>query len=62
MAADTEPLEVGNKATAHLYIHSPFHSDVPGMKLSGQGSVAFMSSLFATHPPIAERIKRLESM
>lgn len=62
LAADTEPLEAANKATAHLYIHSPFHSDVPGMKLSGQGSVAFLSGLFATHPPIAERIKRLESM
>jgi len=38
-----------NPATAHMFIVSP---------LSGGGFL----TLFSTHPPIEERIKRLESM
>jgi heat shock protein HtpX len=51
ISSDTEPLEVANKATASLYIANPL-KDRP----------QFMDSLFDTHPPIAERIKRLEAM
>jgi len=51
IAADTEPLEVANKATASLYIANPLH-DRP----------TFLDGLFNTHPPIAERIRRLEAM
>ena len=51
IAADTEPLEVANKATASLYIANPLH-DRP----------TFMDGLFDTHPPIAERVRRLEAM
>ena len=51
IAADPEPLEVANKATASLYIANPL-KDRP----------QFLDSLFDTHPPIAERIKRLEAM
>ena len=51
IAADKEPLEVANKATASLYIANPL-KDAP----------AFFDHLFDTHPPIEERIKRLEAM
>jgi heat shock protein HtpX len=50
LAADTEPLEAANRATAHLYIVTP---------LKGEG---WLDSLFDTHPPIAERVRRLRSM
>lgn len=46
IAGDQEPLEVANKATAHMYFANP---------LKG-GAVA---SLFATHPPIEDRINAL---
>ncbi len=51
IAGDHEPLEVANKATAPLYFANPL-KDRP----------RFMDSLFETHPPIAERIRRLEAM
>src|SRR5438094_1239660 len=51
IAADKEALEVANKATAPLYIANPLH-DQP----------RFLDGLFDTHPPIQERIKRLEAM
>ena len=51
IAADKEPLEVANKATASLYFANPL-KDAP----------AFFDHLFDTHPPIEERIKRLEAM
>ena len=51
IAADPEPLEAANKATASLYIANPL-KDAP----------AFFDHLFDTHPPIEERIRRLEAM
>lgn len=47
---DQEPLEVANKATAHLYIANPFKKK------------RFMSQLFSTHPPIIARINALREM
>jgi heat shock protein HtpX len=51
IAADTEPLEVANKATAHMYIVNPL-KDISGV----------LNTLFSTHPPIEERIRRLREM
>ncbi|MGB9836050.1 MAG: zinc metalloprotease HtpX [Candidatus Saccharicenans sp.] len=51
IAADTEPLEAANKATAHLYIVNPLKN------LGGK-----MNKLFSTHPPVEERIAALEKM
>lgn len=55
ISTDTEPLEAANKATAHLYIVSPF-------KQTSNKAVATFAGLFNTHPPILERIKVLKSM
>jgi heat shock protein HtpX len=51
LAADREPLEAANKATAHLYIVNPLQ-DIKGQ----------VNKLFSTHPPIEERIAALENM
>lgn len=55
ISSDTEPLEAANKATAHMYIVNP-------LKANEKGKVGFMASMFNTHPPIEERIKRLRAM
>ncbi len=57
IAADHEPLEVANKATAHLYICDPLKQ-----YLSGGNQIGWFAGLFQTHPPIEDRIKRLRSM
>ncbi len=51
LAADREPLEAANKATAHLYIVNPL-KDFKGK----------VNKLFSTHPPVEERITALEKM
>jgi len=45
------PLKKASKATAHLYIASPF-----------AGSKKFLAKAFSTHPPIEERIQALRKM
>lgn len=50
ISADQEPLEVANKATAHLYIVNP---------LKGKSAKNWLAKLFTTHPPVEERIKAL---
>lgn len=52
ISKDPDPLvDNANKATAHLFISTPFR------KKKG-----FFVKLFKTHPPIKERIKRLRAM
>ena len=58
ISKDREPLEVANKATAHLYIANPFKDT----KDEGHGSRGWLAGLFDTHPPVEERIKRLKTM
>lgn len=55
ISADREPLEVANRATAHLYIASPFKEDETH-------KIGFFTRLFMTHPPIEERIAALRGM
>jgi len=49
--ADPEPLRSANKATAHLFISNPLREHGGGL-----------NSLFDTHPPIEERVRRLKEM
>ena len=54
ISADTEPLEAANKATAHLFITNPLKNN--------SSAVGWFAGLFATHPPVAERIKALKAL
>ncbi len=49
------PMQRASHATAHLFISDPF-------AVSGRGFGSWLGGLFATHPPAAERIKRLREM
>ena len=49
IGADKTPLRQAKSATAHLFIANPLKSSA-------------LMSLFSTHPPIAERVKRLRAM
>lgn len=54
LEADREPLEAANKATAHLYITNPLKNH--------RDAIGWFAGMFATHPPTAERIAKLEAM
>jgi heat shock protein HtpX len=51
LEADTEVLRTANKATANLYIVNPLH-----------GRAGRFDSMFDTHPPLEDRIARLEKL
>ncbi|HJS26448.1 MAG TPA: M48 family metalloprotease [Actinomycetota bacterium] len=53
-AASTIPMRSANNATAHLWLNQP-------SRIQGEG-MGPLEKLFSTHPPIAERIRRLEEM
>jgi heat shock protein HtpX len=54
LGADKRPLKYVTRATAHLYIESPLR-DHAGLRSS-------LGGLFDTHPPLEERIHRLEEI
>ncbi len=51
ISSDQEVLEAANRATQHMYIVNPIKS----LKAKAQ-------SMFSTHPPIQDRIRRLDEM
>jgi heat shock protein HtpX len=53
LAADHTPLLRANGATAHLYIEDPIDKE-------GKGLFKSINGLFSTHPPIEDRIKKLD--
>jgi len=53
LAADTEPMPQASRATAHLFI-------VPPMMAAGRRRTT--SSVWSSHPDIAERVARLRSI
>ena len=53
LGKDKEVLEAATNATAHLYITNPF---------KGKNFGAWFANAFNTHPPIADRIKRLRAL
>jgi len=53
-AASGIPMRSANNATAHLWLNQP-------SRIQGQG-MGPLEKLFNTHPPIEERIRRLEEM
>jgi len=54
IGASPSAMHSANNATAHLWLSQP--SRIEGQKLGP------MEKIFATHPPLAERIRRLEEM
>jgi len=48
-AAKKRPMLFGNETTSHMFIVNPFRK-------------SFLTSIFSTHPPMEERVKRLEKL
>jgi len=53
ISQDSSPMEHSSNSVAHLFIESP---------LKGEDQDNWMSKLFATHPPVEERIAALRGM
>ena len=69
ISADPEPLEVANRATAHMYIASPFKKHTPSPSSSkkrdrqdGNKRKGFFARAMMTHPPMEERVAALRGM
>jgi heat shock protein HtpX len=55
MANDPEPLEVSNKAMAHMYIVDP-------LTRKKGAAPNWLSRLFTTHAPVEKRVEALRAM
>jgi heat shock protein HtpX len=55
LAADTQPMAEASRATAHLFIVQPLAAN--GRRIGGRGA-----SMWSSHPPIEERVRRLRSI
>lgn len=55
ISSDNSKLEAANRATAHMYISSPFKKDRKKKK-------GFWAKAFMTHPPVEERVAALRGM
>ena len=55
LTREAQPFPRTNQATAHLFIVAPFRKE-------GKQQQTHKTSLWDTHPPIEERIKRLREM
>ncbi len=53
ISSDATSMRVANNTTAHLWLDDPF---------KGRQKASWLRKLFMTHPPIEERIKRLNEM
>lgn len=51
-----QPMKTANRATAHLFINEPYGADDEKVKRN------WFMTLFSTHPPIGDRIKKLREM
>jgi heat shock protein HtpX len=54
IAGDATPMRFANNATAHLWLNQP-------SRVQGEG-YHWWEGMFSTHPPIGERIRRLQEM
>jgi heat shock protein HtpX len=55
ISAHAQPMQKASHATAHLFISDPFQEE-------GRSIGQKISSLFQTHPPVADRIKKLREL
>ena len=55
LTTEAKPFKRTSDATAHLFIVEPFKKEAKASRLS-------KSSMWSTHPPIEERVKRLRAM
>jgi heat shock protein HtpX len=52
IAMDQQPMRKAHNATAHLFIANP---------LKGKEAASWLTRIFATHPPVSERIRILRA-
>ena len=61
---DTTVVHSASRSTAHLWIEEPLDQDGTGARgpAGGSSRMAWLNRLFATHPPLEERIEALREL